>query len=338
MFAPADPHPRVHIEVIARGDSPRLRACLDALVAHEAEVAFGITCVVNPVARGDVPLTDLPDGVQVLSPEMNLGWGGGLHLARNQTAAEFLVWAQEDMIVAPGWLDALIAMAERHPGAGAIGSVEVDPATRAVTGHSGGYADPPESVAGWNVTDVLRAGRPSDAPLDWITSKGMLTRAAAFDDVHGADPRLYPLNFVDLDYSTHLRSHGWQVFVAPEAQLFHEGSRSAPPLFRRFLLEWQEPGFDRRWGTVARELGRGAARPVDHECATWETGDMAVIERLCGREASLMLVPASQYASRQIDGLRGEVDAMKASRSWRITAPLRAVRRIGRRSRGSADT
>jgi hypothetical protein len=119
-------------------------------------------------------------------------------------------------------------------------------------------------------------------------------------------------------------------------------------LFRRFLLEWQEPGFDRRWGAVARELGRGSARAVDHECATWDAGSMADIERLCGREASLMLVPAAQYASRQIDGLRGEddalrgevdrlrgeVDALKASTSWRITAPLRAVRLIGRRRSG----
>jgi hypothetical protein len=65
---------------------------------------------------------------------------------------------------------------------------------------------------------------------------------------------------------------------------------------------------------------------------------MADIERLCGREASLMLVPASQYASRRLDGLRGEADALRreadalrASRSWRITAPLRAVSRIVRR-------
>lgn len=329
MFAPADLSPLVDIQVIARGDSARLRACLDSLVTHVAEAAFTITCVVNPAGRHDAPLTDLPDGVRVLSPDMNLGWAGGLHLARSQTRAPYLVWAQEDMRVAPGWLDALVAAADREPRAGAIGSAEVDPVSRAANGYAGGFALPAESVAGWNSTDVLRAGaRVHGVALDWVTSKGMLTRAEAFDDVHGPDPRLYPLNHVDKDYCTHLRSHGWTLYLEPAAQLFHEGSRSAPALFRHFLLEWQEPDFDRRWAAVVRHLGPGGARRIDHECVPWAAGDMAAIERLCGREASLMLVPLSRYAAVRIDGLQGELDAMRRSRSWRVTAPLRALRRM----------
>lgn len=329
MFAPDTAQPGADIQVIALGDTPRLRACVDSLVTHIAELPFTITCVVNPTSRNQAPITDLHAGVKVLTPDFNLGWGGGLHLARSSTTAPYLIWAQEDMVVAPGWLDALVATAEAQPSAGAVGSVEVDPVSRAANGYAGGYAEPADSVAGWNDTDVLRAGGPSSGvPLDWITSKGMLTRAEAFDDVGGTDPRLYPLNHVDKDYSTHLRSHGWQLFIEPEAQIFHEGSRSAPAIFRHFLREWQEPDFDARWGAVVRKLGRGGAQRIDHECASWAAGDMTEIERLCGREASLMLVPMSRYAAAQLNVLQGELDATRRTLSWRITTPLRVLRRL----------
>ncbi|MCU1417989.1 MAG: wbbL 4 [Schumannella sp.] len=313
MFAPDAASPGADIQVVALGDSGRLRACVDSLVTHVAGLPFTVTCVINPSSRHQQAVTDLPRGVRVLMPDLNLGWAGGLHLARSRTTAPYLIWAQEDMVVAPGWLDALVETAEAQPAAGAIGSVEVDPVTRAASGYAGGYAEPADSVAGWNSSDVLRAGQPSHGvPLDWVTSKGMLTRAEAFDDVGGTDPRLFPLNHIDKDYSTHLRSHGWQLFVEPRAQLFHEGSRSAPAVFRRFLLEWQEPDFDARWGDVVRALGPGGSRPVPHVCASWQAGDMVEIERLCGREASLMLVPFARYARVRLDGIQGALDAATA--------------------------
>lgn len=334
MFAPGDAAVRVDVQIIARGDSERFRRCLTSLVDHVTDVPFSITCVVNPLTRNDQPLDDLPAGVTVLNTELNLGWAGGLHLARTKTRAPYLAWAQEDMVVAPGWLDALVTTMDREPRAGAVGSVEVDPETHTPNGYAGGFAEPPESVGQWNRTDVLRAGDSVDGvPLDWITSKGLLTRARAFDDVHGTDPRLFPLNHVDKDYSIHLRAHGWQLFVAPDARLFHEGGRSSPKLFRYFLVGWQEPDFDARWGDVARRLGRGTARTEPHECATWEVGDMATIERLIGQEASLMLVPLAGFAVTQLESMQRQIHK---SMSWRVTAPLRrlgSLRHVLRRRR-----
>lgn len=364
MFAADDPSARVVVAVVAYGDGERVRTCLDALTAHRSQTPFRLVCVINPDDRDDADLPAFPPGVDVLRPEFNLGWAGGLHLVRSTVAAEFLVWAQDDMVVAEGWLDALVETADRHPRAGAVGSVEVDPVTRQPNGFAGGYAEPAEAVREWNASDVIRADTYVDGqPLDWITSKGMLTRTRAWDDVRGPDPRLFPLNHVDKDYCTHLRAHGWQLVLARDAQLIHGKHRSAPMTFRHFLEGWQEPGFNRRWGPVAASLGRGQAREVSHTCASWPSDDPLEIERLVGMEASRMIVPSSRYATRQIarlesrleeseqrvvalqreseqrvSALRQELERIDAdyrsSTSWRITAPFRWLRRVlGRRTR-----
>lgn len=306
---------RVDIQIVARGDSARLRACIESLVAHESATTFTITCVVNPVDREQPVLEGLPAAVTTLPSPMNLGWAGGLHLARAHTSAEYLVFAQDDMTVAPGWLDALLAVADRYPEAGAVGSVEVDAVTRIPNGTAGGYAVPADDIARWNETDVLRAGTyEPGTPLDWITSKGMLTRRAAFDDVRGTDARLFPLNHVDKDYSTHLRAHGWTLVLAPDAHLFHKGHRSAPVVLRQFLAGWQEPTLNARWAETLRLLPEGAARSVPHECSPWTAGDVEAITRVVALEASVMLVPmVSFFAAREHD-LTGQLVRSEAVR------------------------
>lgn len=311
--------------------------------------------MLNPDSRADAEIAAFPEGVIVHRPEYNLGWAGGLHLARVAMAAEYFVWAQDDMVVSDGWLDSLVATADAHPDAGAVGSVEVDPETGEPNGFAGGYAEPADDVRSWNNTDVVRRGEYVEGDsVDWVTSKGMLTRSAAWDSVHGPDPRLYPLNHVDKDYSTHLRAHGWRLLIAPAAHLIHRKHRSAPLTFRLFLEQWQEPDFNRHWGGVVASLDRGEAKQVPHECSPWGSLDASEVVRLVGREASRMLVPASRHAAeqlatfeetarahaRRIEDLEHQIRRLdenyRQSTSWRITAPLRFVASRGLR-RGGRD-
>lgn len=337
MFAPEDAARRVEILVVALGVTDRLQRCLESLVTHQSTHAFGVTCVVNPDQRTGEVRPDSPSGVRVLTPEMNLGWAGGLHLARTQTDAPYLVWSQDDMVVAPGWLDALVDTADAHPDAGAVGSVEVD-GDGNPNGFAGGFAEPVDDVRSWNATEAVRGGADvSGMTFDWITSKGMLTRAEAWDAAHGTDPRLFPLNHVDKDYSAHLRCHGWTLRVAGGAHLIHEGHRSATPVIRGFLADWQEPEFNNRWGTPLGALTRGTAAVVPHECATWDSADLAGIERLIGIEASRMLVASAKFAAaheaRRVEmAEEGRFDYQR-SVSWRVSAPIRMVGHVLRRLR-----
>lgn len=332
MFAPDGDAPLVDIQIVALGDTDRLHRCVTSLVEHRSDAPFTITCVVNPGSRRGDAAPGLPPGVRLLTPDLNLGWAGGLHLARAQTTAPYLAWAQDDMEVLPGWLDSLVSTLESDDAVGAVGSVEVD-SSGAPNGVAGGWALPPDQVQLWNDTEAIRnGGAPAGTRFDWITSKGMLTRSAAWDEVGGTDPRLFPLNHVDKDYSVHLRAHGWTLAVAAGACLRHARHQSAPSTFRGFLVEWQEPDFDRRWGAVAAELAGGRAAHVEHECSEWVSADLAVIERLVGIEASRMVAPAARFAAtierEHVSRVTGDFED---SRTWRWSAPLRRLSALLRR-------
>lgn len=359
MLVPHSESPRVTLAVVSLGRSSHLEECLAALKAHQTTHDFAIVWVSNhPGLLAVQPSIDVPEEVHEVVLETNLGWSGGLHVARALVTGEYLIWIQDDMVVADGWLDALVDAADAHPEFAALGSRTIDDAGNAV-GYAAGSAIPGHGVATWNDTDTSTEIAPSGVErYDWITSKGMLSRLSVWDEVGGPDPRLFPLNHVDKDYCSHLRAHGYSVALVADSRLHHHGSLSAPSEFRHFLLGWQEPRFDAQWGPVIEALG-SADTPVDHPCAPWRTGRSLADDAIAAAcsEAALMLVPLGRHNSAALRALQSQhsedlrdrdefreserarliqerVDLLaevQSSASWRITAPIRALARAVRR-------
>ena len=170
VFLAFSPAVRINVAVVALGDTPRLRACLAALVAHQSSHEFTVTCVINPAQPVDQPIDGLPAGVHVLRPAANLGWSGGLHAARRETDGDFLAWVQEDMVINAGWLDALMAAAADHPRGGIFGAVGVDAEGHAVPINAGDAIPAETSAAGTS---------PIEPPRSWPTCRRSTTGSPA---------------------------------------------------------------------------------------------------------------------------------------------------------------
>lgn len=305
MFLAFDRDVRVSLGVITLGTPDRLRGCLDALCTHVSRHDFTVAVVVNADSPdGAPPEVDVPEGVLVDPVPVNLGWAGGLHRARALSDAELLVWVQDDMVPEPGWLDALVDAADAHPAVGGFGAVRVDDDGRVVL-HNAGRAEPAEAVERWNDTDTTPESLPTAVTAyDWVTSKGFLTRTAVFDEVGGPDPRLWPLNHVDKEYCTHLRCHGYDVALVPDARLRHGGSQSAPTEFRAFLAHWREPWVNERWATSVTALAGHSSAVVDHPCADWRSVLLDPVATASAAEASRMVVPMTRVQAAAAAELR----------------------------------
>jgi GT2 family glycosyltransferase len=324
VFVAFDRDVRVSLGVVTLGTPERLRGCLDALCTHVARHDFTVAVVVNAdTPDGAPPVVDAPEGVLVDPVPVNLGWAGGLHRARALTDAELFVWVQDDMVPEPGWLDALVDAADAHPGVGGFGAVRVDDDGRVVL-HNAGRAEPADAVERWNDSDTTPETLPTGVTTyDWVTSKGFLTRTAVFDEVGGPDPRLWPLNHVDKDYCTHLRSHGYDIALVPDARLRHSGSQSAPTEFRAFLAHWREPWVNQRWATSVAALAGHSSAVVDHPCADWRSILLDPVATVSGAEASRMLVPmtrAQASVAAELSAHAGRLEHALAGQTAHVTS------------------
>jgi GT2 family glycosyltransferase len=301
VFVPFQRDVRVSLGVVTLGTPDRLRGCLEALVGHESRHDFTVVVVVNAdTPDGAPPELDLPEGVLADPVPVNLGWAGGLHRARAQTDAELLVWVQDDMTPEPGWLDAMVDAADAHPGVGAFGSVRVDEHGEVLLSNAGA-AHPPDDIDGWNDTDRTAERLPTSVTsYDWVTSRGLLTRARTFDDVGGPDPRIWPLSYSDKDYCTHVRCHGWDVALVPEARVRHTMLQTAPSQLRVFLLGWHAERLNRRWSAALAQVSGRSSAVVEHSCADWRTTTAGPLEAAAGAEASRMVVPLSRALAEEV--------------------------------------
>jgi N-acetylglucosaminyl-diphospho-decaprenol L-rhamnosyltransferase len=135
--------PQVTAVVPTLGRSPWLVACLTALRRQQGAPPIEIVVV----DQAPQPLV-LPAGLadRILRPGRNLGFAGGTNLGIAAAAGELIATVNDDALVAPDWLEALLAALAAHPAAAAAQGVNLqaalaDPDAAAATATAGGSPD-----------------------------------------------------------------------------------------------------------------------------------------------------------------------------------------------------
>jgi GT2 family glycosyltransferase len=160
-----------------------------------------------------------PDGVTLLSPGENLGYGAGNNLAARQATGEALVFLNPDTVVMPGALAALVAPLE-DPTVGIVTArlrLLDRPETLNSAGNrvhvtgiawAGGYGEPVESVS-----------ELEDVPFP--SGAAMAIRRDLFEELGGFTEELF-LYQVDLILGWRVRLRGLRIVVSPQADVLHD--------------------------------------------------------------------------------------------------------------------
>jgi GT2 family glycosyltransferase len=224
------PPPYVAVLTLNWNGRAWLAECVRSLLALEYP-NFDVTVIDNASTDGSQALVrrDFP-GVRLLENPRNLGYGPALNVGLKDAAArgaEFFLIVNNDAVIDPGALEALMRTALSCPRAGYV------------TGKVYWYAEP----------DVLQSvGKPDD-PTTWLTvgqlGRGerdegqhaevverafvddayVLVSRGVYDDVGGYDSGLF-LQAEEFDWQARARRRGWRVFYTPHARLWHHGSLS----------------------------------------------------------------------------------------------------------------
>ena len=345
------PAPSVSIIVPVYGHAFYTRLCFLALPASIARWPAVEVVVVDNGAGGETAalLDGLAPPYRVLRQPANAGFAVACNRGAALARGRWLVFLNNDTVPQPGWLDALVAEAERV-GAGIAGSKLLYP--DGTIQHAGvGFRDDgsPFVLHHTHPADWPEANRPRDVRA--VTGAAMLVDRTLFADLGGFDER-YLNGYEDLDLCCRARARGQRVRYVPDSVLYHFGSVAAG----RFAAHDRNAAlFEERWGAALRREGEPAAPappdatagvPEETGAAPWLDVDRlaAQVEDVRGRLVGYdefwlgvrLLIPAYRGLLAEYERLRA---AFMEQAAWARDLERRLLaaqppRRPGRAGRG----
>jgi GT2 family glycosyltransferase len=268
--------------------------CLGAIYAHCGDELLEVICVDN-ASRDDSAtlIADRFPQVRLIRQPVNLGFAGGVNAGIEVAQGDVFVLLNQDSVVQPGWLAALIQVFEDLSEFGIAGCTIFDP--DGIVHHAGAMIRRPDGY-GVHLTDI-GDGRPR--AVEYVTGTAFAIRRQAWDSVGPFDEGYYPAYYEESDYCYRARRRGIETAYVPEARVTHLFSSR----------EWRDEP-TRHTANQHRSRYRFVCKHFDsHEVAKFFEAEYAAVEI----ESYFDQAVGRAMAAR--DTLRGLADILERRRS-----------------------
>jgi GT2 family glycosyltransferase len=190
--------------------------CLDAIYAHCGDELLEVICLDN-ASRDDsaILIADRFPQVRLIHQPVNLGFAGGVNAGIEVAQGDISVLLNQDSMVQPGWLAALIQVFEHRPEFGIAGCTIYDP--DGTVNHAGAMIRRPDAY-GVHLTGI---GDGQPRAVEYVTGTAFAIRRQAWDYVGQFDEGYYPAYYEESDYCYRARRKGIETVYVPEARVTH---------------------------------------------------------------------------------------------------------------------
>jgi GT2 family glycosyltransferase/glycosyltransferase involved in cell wall biosynthesis len=195
-------------------------ACLASLQAVQEQLPFEVILVDDcSTDRTPEVITQIP-GIIYLRNDSNSGFIASCNTGAKAARGTYLVFLNNDTLVKPGWLTALLDTFKEERRAGIVGSKLLYPDGRLQ--EAGGIIW--QDASGWNYGKFDDPGKPEYNYLrdvDYCSAAALMVPKALFESAGGFDSRYAPGYYEDTDLAFKVRQAGYRVLYQPLSEVIH---------------------------------------------------------------------------------------------------------------------
>ncbi|MEO1039953.1 MAG: glycosyltransferase [Pseudomonadota bacterium] len=266
--------PDVSIIIPAYNQIAYTLACLESVLALQTGLSFEVLIGDDRSSDGTEAASVVAiSGVRWIRHDENQGFVGNCNATARQARGRHVVFLNNDTLVLPGWLDALIDTLQADQSVGLTGSKLIYPDGRLQEAGGIFWRD----GSAWNYGRFDDPRRPQYAyarEADYISGASIALPRALWEKLGGFDEHFRPAYAEDADLAFRVRAEGLRTVYQPRSQLIHfEGVTSGTDLgsgakahqvenLKRLHARWGDALAAHRQNGVEPELEkeRGVAR------------------------------------------------------------------------------
>jgi GT2 family glycosyltransferase/glycosyltransferase involved in cell wall biosynthesis len=266
---PTSGRPEVSVVVPVHDHWSLTAGCLASVAADPVTARYEVIVVDDASTDETAERLGGVAGLRTVRLDENVGFLRAANAGIAAARGRYVVLLNNDTVVGPGWLDALVRTAEASPDIGVVGAKLV-------------YADGRLQEAGgviWRDASGHNYGRDQDPEdprfnfvrdVDYCSGACLLVRRDLLSALGGLDTRFSPAYYEDTDLCFAARDRGYRVVYQPAAEICHlEGASHGTDVtsgVKQYQVVNQER-FCEKWAAVLPSHGEPA--PTSPRLSSW---------------------------------------------------------------------